>query len=118
MNHRYAMYHSNKGLSGTIGFINKTHPHWDIVSIQEFSMNKTLVTHRVQIKEEEPHQFAAVTWGIGDIESLRPDWSELMCALFLKKYESRLVDSLIFRGRQILNDLLSESEMEQGDASS
>ena len=107
--HEYALA---QNIVDTIGLINTTHPHWDIVSIQESIVGETIVVHRILAKEEESHQFAAVAWGIGDIEALRPDWSEFQCAEFLKKSESRLIDFLISRGWEILNDLLSE--MEQG----
>lgn len=112
MKYRYHALNIYTDLTEAVAEINLEHPHWDVVSVQEFSPSRTIVVHRTPLKEEEPHQFATMSWGIEDIESLRPDWSEQRCVNFLKKYEHRLVNGMISRGRKVLSNILSEVEQE------
>ena len=114
MKYRYATANFINTIAETVGIVNITHPHWDIVSIQQLSSHETVIVHRIPVKEEEPHRFATVTWSLADIEALRPDWSELQCAEFLKANERRVVDLLIPRGWEILEELLDKLEQADG----
>ncbi len=91
-------------------FISEHHPHWDVVTMSSSKGLNTIVVHRVPVKEEEPRAFATVTWTLNDIEDLRPNWSEQRCATFLKANEQRVVDLLIPRGWEILEELICELE--------
>lgn len=97
-------------LHAAASFISKYNPHWDIVTMSSSTGHNTIVVHRIPVKEEEPRRFATITWQVGDIEFLRPDWSKEQCVSFLKANESRLVNLLIPHGWAALEILVAESE--------
>ena len=116
MKWQYKSENLGGNLHAAANFISKYHPHWDVVTMSSSKGLNTIVVHRVPVKEEEPHAFATVTWGLGDIETLRPNWSEDQCAKFLKKNEKHIVDLLITHGWDILENLIRELEATDGKA--
>jgi hypothetical protein len=64
--------------------------------------------------------FASVSWRVEDIQDLREDWSDEMCAEFLEENEDIIQQMMIQRGWDAIEDLLphfdpSESEEELSD---
>jgi hypothetical protein len=55
-------------------------------------------------------EYAKVSWRIGDIQELKPDWSERQCYEFLINNQRHIQDAMITRGWDALDTLLSMEE--------
>ena len=51
-----------------------------------------------------------ITWGVVDVQTLRPDWTEEMCEQFLVSDGKHLMDRSIEYGWQVLETLLGDWE--------
>lgn len=52
-------------------------------------------------------EFAKVAWRIGDLQTLRPDWSDEKCAEWLENNAGHIQDRLVELGWDVMKDLLA-----------
>lgn len=58
-------------------------------------------------------KYATVSWTIEDVQSLRPDWSDERCEEFLVNNENDIADRLVELGWEVLQDLITNEEVEE-----
>lgn len=64
---------------------------------------------------EKSTQFASVCWQIGDIQTLRPEWSDERCADFLRSNQRQIQDDMVERGWSSIETLLDNWEEDDDD---
>tara|TARA_Y100000034_G_C6891015_1_gene409879 strand:- start:1919 stop:2302 length:384 start_codon:yes stop_codon:yes gene_type:complete len=55
---------------------------------------------------EQPGKWAKVVWTIGDVQSLRPNWTDEQCEQFLYDNEDYIRDRLTELGHEVIDALL------------
>lgn len=63
-------------------------------------------------KEKDENQYAKVVWLAGDVQSLRPEWSEDQCKQWLAENEGTIQDRMVEIGWEVIEDLLGYDDDE------
>jgi len=58
----------------------------------------------------EDSSFARVSWHLGDVQTLRPDWSDNQCHSFLVDNGKYIQEAMVMAGWEAMEVLLSEEE--------
>jgi hypothetical protein len=68
----------------------------------------------VMVKSEsEPKKFAHVSWCVGDVLALRPEWNEEQAEEWLLNNEKYIQEGMVERGWNVMENLLPSEEEEE-----
>jgi hypothetical protein len=59
--------------------------------------------------------YATITWDVGDVRRLRPQWSDQQARVFLERVERHLAAATLLAGWAALESLIDGFEQEQDD---
>ena len=63
---------------------------------------------KAKFQETEHHEFAKAAWHLGDVQTLRPNWSDAQCYNFLVNNGKYLQEAMVLAGWEAMDELLGE----------
>lgn len=57
-------------------------------------------------------EYAKVSWQVGDIQAIRPDWTVAQCRNFFEDNERRIQDRLVELGWDVIETLLNDRDQQ------
>ena len=92
-------------------------PETIIKAMEAIEVTETLVD---TIEDEEeggvmPDTYAEVKWSVGDVETLRPNWTEAQYIEFLSDNGKYIQEAMVLAGWEAMRELIGGENEEEGE---